>query len=118
MDNIRIMRLDATVVLEKFFQEKSIDHMYCLFPCPWPKKKHTKYRLFSNSSLRLINSRLKSNAELIIVTDFFPYSKWIEDNKVKHPLTKTSLFDRLRSLGYEEDQWREHNVGGIRGFSD
>lgn len=77
--NVRIICLDATVALERLFLEHSIDHLYCLFPCPWPKKKHEKYRLFSNSFLKLINSRLKDEAGAKIVTDYYPYSEWIEE---------------------------------------
>jgi tRNA (guanine-N7-)-methyltransferase len=77
--NIRIMRLDATVALQRLFNERSIDHLYCLFPCPWPKKKHEKYRLFSHAYLQLINSRLKDGGRARIVTDYYPYKQWIEE---------------------------------------
>ena len=75
--NIRIVRFDARLVFEKSFKEKSIDRIYCLFPCPWPKKGHIKHRLFSQDFLRLVNSRLKDGGEIRIVTDFGPYYEWI-----------------------------------------
>jgi len=80
-NNVRIFRLDATVMLERLFEERTIDDLYCLFPCPWPKKKHEKYRLFSQSSLQLINNRLKNKASVKIVTDHYPYVQWIEEEQ-------------------------------------
>ena len=53
--NIRILDVDALFALEYFFKPESIDHAYILFPCPWPKKKHIRNRLFSTEFLRLLN---------------------------------------------------------------
>jgi len=77
--NVKIIRLDARVAFERLFKERSIDEIYCLFPCPWPKKKHAKHRLFSQAALQLMNSRLKDRSSLRIVTDYFPYVEWIEE---------------------------------------
>ena len=77
LKNIRILKTDAHIVFERLIAQKTIDSIYCLFPCPWPKKGHVKNRLFSNSFLRLLNSRLKKGGALKIVTDFYPYREWI-----------------------------------------
>lgn len=77
LKNIRILKVDARVVFERLFAPKSIDSIYCLFPCPWPKKGHVKHRLFSNNFLRLLNNRLKKDGALKIITDFYPYRDWI-----------------------------------------
>lgn len=75
--NIRILDIDAVFALEYFFEPASIDHLYALFPCPWPKTKHIKHRLFSQDFLKLVNHRLKSDATVQIVTDFKPYADWV-----------------------------------------
>lgn len=75
--NIRILRVDARVVFERLFASRSVDTIYCLFPCPWPKKGHVKHRLFAHDFLRLLNNRLKKNGSLKIVTDFYSYSEWM-----------------------------------------
>ena len=77
--NVRLLKIDARVAFERLFLPQSIDHIQCLFPCPWPKKGHVKHRLFSNAFLKLINSRLKQKAQVKIVTDFLPYREWILD---------------------------------------
>lgn len=77
VDNIRIIQEDVRAAFKRLFDSQSIDFVFCLFPCPWPKKGHVKHRLFSNQFLKLINSRLKKNGELKIVTDFYPYFEWV-----------------------------------------
>ena len=77
LENIRILRMDVRVSLERLFGQRSIDNVYCLFPCPWPKKGHIKHRLFSTEFLKLVNSRLKAKGNLKIVTDFYPYYEWV-----------------------------------------
>lgn len=75
--NIRVLQVDATVALERLFKPSSIDRIYCLFPCPWPKKGHIKHRLFSSRFLRLVNNRLCERGDVQIVTDFLPYRDWV-----------------------------------------
>ncbi len=77
--NVRILMVDVRIALERLFKPGSIENIYCLFPCPWPKKKHIKHRLFANDFLRLANSRLIDQGTLTIVTDHKPYAEWILD---------------------------------------
>lgn len=76
-DNIRLIQADAQIAFERLIGPQSIRQIYSLFPCPWPKKKHLKNRLFSNYFLRLLNSRLTADGELTIVTDHNEYCNWI-----------------------------------------
>lgn len=77
LNNIRILDIDAVFALQHFFAPGSIDHVYALFPCPWPKKKHVRHRLFSTDFLTLLNHRLKADGTVQIVTDFLPYREWV-----------------------------------------
>jgi tRNA (guanine-N7-)-methyltransferase len=77
ISNVRILQIDAGVALERVFEEKSLQRIYSLFPCPWPKKRHIKNRLFSTSFLALLNSRLADGGRVQIVTDERPYLDWI-----------------------------------------
>ena len=74
---MRILQADARVALERLIMEKAVNRVYALFPCPWPKKRHAKHRLFSNPFLRLLSSRLAGGGEVRIVTDDQPYFRWI-----------------------------------------
>ncbi|MBN1870111.1 MAG: tRNA (guanosine(46)-N7)-methyltransferase TrmB [Candidatus Omnitrophica bacterium] len=75
--NIRILWVDARVVFERLFTSKSVDTIYCLFPCPWPKKSHIKHRLFHHDFLKLLNDRLKKDGKVKVVTDSYPYLEWV-----------------------------------------
>ena len=74
---VRLLQADVTVAFERFFRPQSISRIYCLFPCPWPKKGHVKHRLFSRSFTQLVNSRLQVGGEVQLVTDFYPYFRWL-----------------------------------------
>ncbi len=78
LSNIRLLKAEARIAIERFFNPETIDRVYCLFPCPWPKKAHIRHRLFTTDFLKLLNSRLKPQGTVIILTDFFPYVQWIE----------------------------------------
>ena len=80
LNNVRLMRMDAVWGFRYLFPARSVSRVHCLFPCPWPKKRHAKHRLFTPAVLRLINSRLVDGAELYIVTDHRPYASWVADN--------------------------------------
>ena len=111
-DNIRILKADARVVLERFFMPYSIEHVYSIFPCPWPKKGHVKHRLFSRSFLRLLNSRLKRRGTVQIVTDHEPYLEWIlgqlnrtglaSETKVISPRFQTKFERKWQAEGQEK----------------
>lgn len=75
--NIRLLKIDARTAFERLFLPRTIDRVQCLFPCPWPKKGHIKHRLFSAAFLKLVNSRLKPDGQVNIVTDFLPYREWV-----------------------------------------
>ena len=75
--NVRVINVDAQVALERLIGSKQLAGALCLFPCPWPKRKHTWHRLFSTEFLKLTNSRLQSQGSLKIVTDHRPYADWI-----------------------------------------
>ena len=77
ISNVRILPLDARFVFERFLLPSSIAVIYCLFPCPWSKRRHAKHRLFTRDFLCLLNSRLVADGHLRIVTDYYPYVGWI-----------------------------------------
>jgi tRNA (guanine-N7-)-methyltransferase len=77
LDNLQLLQSCAKEVFTNLFESCSISRIYALFPDPWPKRKHMKYRLFSSTYLRLLNNRLKLDGEVMIVTDSVDYCIWI-----------------------------------------
>lgn len=77
ISNARCLLGDATVVLQRLMRRRSLHEVESLFPCPWPKERHARHRLFSRSFLRLLNSRLEEDALLRVVTDHGPFRDWV-----------------------------------------
>ena len=74
--NAKLICADAAVVLPHI-QDNSIEALFLNFSDPWPKKRHAKRRLTSNSFLLEYYRVLKKGAKLIFKTDnldLFNYS--------------------------------------------
>ena len=68
LPNLRLMKEDA-LVLNEVFEMNEIDRLYLNFSDPWPKKKHAKRRLTSDTFLPVFKHILKPQGELILKTD-------------------------------------------------
>lgn len=74
--NLKLMKEDASL-LNEVFDNNEVNRIYLNFSDPWPKKKHAKRRLTSESFLSIYKSILKEDCELILKTDnrsLFEYS--------------------------------------------
>jgi len=107
IDNIRLLQVDAVMALERLFAMHSISRVYSLFPCPWPKKRHIKHRLFSGEFLRLLNSRMLDGGECQVVTDFLPYRDWVLEQSEGTGFRVISRNMRSRFDTKYERKWRE-----------
>jgi tRNA (guanine-N7-)-methyltransferase len=87
VSNMRVFPNDARLLIKKL-PDSSLDKVFVLFPDPWPKTRHFKRRLLSDSFLLTLGRVLKPGAELLIATDDDSYAEWIEDK-----LAKQTLFD-------------------------
>ncbi len=107
LNNIRILEIDARLAFQRLFIPYSINNIYSLFPCPWPKTAHEKHRLFSNNFLKLLNNRLQNNGMVKIVTDSLPYSRWIKEQAKGCGFLIKS---KITSAGYNtkfEQKWKQ-----------
>lgn len=75
--NVRLLMVDAHLALQRLFEPLTLRRVYSLFPCPWPKERHAKHRLFSHAFLTLLNNRLQPDGEALVVTDHAPYLRWV-----------------------------------------
>lgn len=74
--NIYIYNGDARNLITHF-PDKVIDHLYILFPDPWPKRKQNKRRLINRQILELFHLKLRLGARLTIATDYYDYAQAI-----------------------------------------
>lgn len=77
IENVRLLLGDANELLPRVFEPETIDHVYSLFPCPWPKGRHEHHRLFTRECLQVVNSRLRPAAAMRIVTDHAEFRDWV-----------------------------------------
>ncbi len=77
LTNVRLLQVDARIALERLIEPHGAAHIYTLFPCPWPKERHVKHRIFGHDFLKLLNSRLQPQGTAQLVTDHQPYMEWI-----------------------------------------
>lgn len=65
--NVRILQMDAHVAVRYLLPSQSVEKFVALFPCPWPKRDHEKFRLFSTDFMGQLNRICRSGG--LVVTD-------------------------------------------------
>ena len=76
LDNLRLMSVDA-VELNEIFEENEVNILYLNFSDPWPKSRHAKRRLTSNTFLPIYEKILHPSGHIEFKTDnrgLFEYS--------------------------------------------
>lgn len=112
--NLMIISGEALTFTRYYLPENSITSIFVNFPDPWPKKKHSKNRLFQFPFPKEVSRVVKNEGSAILVTDDPAYSLQMCDEMQKQsewqsaflppffvtewPDYGTSYFDRL---------WRE-----------
>ena len=75
LDNIKIIRADATVVMPQCFADRCLNKILILFPDPWPKKRHHKRRLIQTSFVDMLADKLCPSGVLHLATDWDDYAE-------------------------------------------
>ena len=65
--NVRILQMDAHVAVRYLLPSQSIEKFVALFPCPWPKRDHERFRLFSTDFMGQLGRICRSGG--LVVTD-------------------------------------------------
>lgn len=73
--NLRVIRHDASEVLEQMIGDATLDGMHIFFPDPWPKKRHHKRRLIQAPFVALIARKLRAGGYLHVATDWDEYAE-------------------------------------------
>ena len=68
IDNIRFIRMDAENINDMFDQEE-VSRIYLNFSDPWPKDRHAKRRLTSETFLKRYDKILKKDGQIEFKTD-------------------------------------------------
>ncbi|MEK6734141.1 MAG: tRNA (guanosine(46)-N7)-methyltransferase TrmB [Pseudomonadota bacterium] len=122
VNNIRIWNDDALELIMRLPND-SLDLVYILHPDPWPKRKHHNRRLINVDFLKLIASKMKNNAEILMITDHQDYARSIaktilevmdlfsQKNSDYPPITKTKYRLKADSLGHESKYFYLVRIG-------
>ncbi|RAO98894.1 hypothetical protein PW5551_07400 [Petrotoga sp. 9PW.55.5.1] len=78
LDNVRIIFEDAKFALREFFEDDSVNKVIVNFPCPWPKRKHKKRRLFDDNFIKTLSCVLEKGGEFILTTDVLRYATQVK----------------------------------------
>ena len=77
LENIKLIREDATYLLANHIPDNSVDGIHLLFPDPWPKNRQHKRRMVQSEFIEMVGRKLKQGGFIHIATDWQPYADWI-----------------------------------------
>jgi tRNA (guanine-N7-)-methyltransferase len=73
LTNVRLLRIEASYALRFLLPPRSVTACYISFPDPWPKRRHSRRRLFNREFLDTLASVLQEGGRVYIATDHAPY---------------------------------------------
>ncbi|OLF04567.1 tRNA (guanosine(46)-N7)-methyltransferase TrmB [Actinophytocola xinjiangensis] len=86
IENLRLLRGDAVVLLEEHVEPGSLHAVRIFYPDPWPKKKHHKRRLVDREFVALLATRLAPGGRVHLATDWENYAEQMLDVLTAEPL--------------------------------
>jgi len=75
LENLRLLRGDAVVLLERHIEPGSLAEVRIFYPDPWPKARHHKRRLVQPGFVALVADRLTAGGVLRMATDWEHYAE-------------------------------------------
>ena len=78
LENIKLIREDATYLLANHIPDNSLDGIHLLFPDPWPKNRQHKRRMVQSEFIEMVGRKLRQGGFIHIATDWQPYADWIK----------------------------------------
>ncbi|NBC49840.1 MAG: tRNA (guanosine(46)-N7)-methyltransferase TrmB [Gammaproteobacteria bacterium] len=77
LDNVRVLRADASALLASRLPAGSLDRVQLFFPDPWPKKRHHKRRIVQPGFIAAVARALRPGGTFHLATDWPPYAEWM-----------------------------------------
>lgn len=85
LDNLKILRIEASYCIQYLLPPKSIRACHIYFPDPWPKKKHRKRRLIGPKFAENLADALEPNGQVFLRTDNEGYFRQMLETFGKNP---------------------------------
>ena len=77
LQNLKFLHIEAEIALRQVFRERTFDLVLVNFPDPWPKKKHSKHRMFNQEFISCLSKVLTGGGRTVIKTDQLSYIEQI-----------------------------------------
>lgn len=77
LQNLKFLHIEAEIALRQVFRERIFDLVLVNFPDPWPKKKHSKHRMFNQEFISYLAKVLTGGGRTVIKTDQLSYIEQI-----------------------------------------
>ncbi len=77
LDNIKFVHIEASIALKQVFEKRTFDSILINFPDPWPKRRHSKHRVFNSEFIGCMANALVVGGKVSIKTDQLEYVKQI-----------------------------------------
>ena len=77
LGNVRVMDVDAELLVSELLPPSSVSEFRILFPDPWPKKRHAKRRLIQPAFAQQLVRCLRPRGVVRLATDWEPYADWM-----------------------------------------
>ena len=84
LPRLHFIKAEATECLKAIPSSAKVNETVLLFPDPWPKKRHHKRRLISESFLDLLAERSLTGSKFYYRTDHEDYFLWTKEKMIKH----------------------------------
>lgn len=85
LSNVRVADGDARLLLSSTLVRAALEEVRIWFPDPWPKARHAKRRLITDTFLDLLATRVRAGGLLSVATDWPAYASNIEASVLGHP---------------------------------
>jgi len=69
LQNVRVLRLESFYTVKYLLPPESVDEIHIMHPDPWPKRRHHKYRIFSEEFLQCCYNVLRPKGFIRLTTD-------------------------------------------------
>ena len=92
--NVRIIRYDARVFVQRYLPAASISALHVHHPDPWPKRRHHRRRLFDEAFVEAAAKALAEGGVLDVQTDHAEYFEQIRSVLRAQPDLEETLFAR------------------------
>jgi tRNA (guanine-N7-)-methyltransferase len=85
IENVRILKTDAMLLLRHHLQRDSLAQVLLYFPDPWHKRKHHKRRIVQPEFAELVYQALRPGGRLHMATDWEDYAQQMLRVVSAHP---------------------------------